>query len=178
MSSTPKAEVVLINGVSWTEREEAFLKANHATMTHEEMSRHMDRTVEAVRHRCKFLGLSKRPRWTAAEEAFLTANFGKMTQKEIAIQMGRSLLSVQKQALRQGLCRPKGKPWTEEDNAFLEAHRRSMTYREMAVVLGRTHGAVTLQCHKLSKLSSEQERDLGAAPEPASSTPVADLLDA
>ena len=142
----------LHSDVFWTYEEVEFLKANPG-MGAAEAARTLGKTVHAVHHKRRGLGMARRrtrKKWTADEKALLTAltRDGKAA-KDIAARMDRTKTSVQNMQRIMGLTTPRSERALQPDEEkFLREHP-DMPAVEIAEHIGRTAGAVRVWRRKI-----------------------------
>lgn len=94
----------------WAQEEDDFLHSNYLFLSHSELSVKINRTKNAVRHRCSLLGLRTAPfHWTTDEDEKLTSLYEQQSSAEvfdlnfIAQQMSRTRISIAHRSSRLGL---------------------------------------------------------------------------
>lgn len=85
---------VLALASPWTVAEDAVLRARYDSEPAELIAASMDRTLSAVFHRARRLGLKRRRRWTAEDDRCLVALWGAESLPTIARRLGRTRAAV------------------------------------------------------------------------------------
>lgn len=115
------------NAERWKSEEIEFLRANHKTMSHAEMSLYLPpRTVTAVKVRCKKLGFTKnRFRWTENAVETLKARYSDTKSSVLAEELGCTLESLYNKVFTLGLKKSKEYLNSPECGRLLKGVRRS-----------------------------------------------------
>lgn len=89
----------------WSTEEFSFIRCNFENMTHQEMADKIGKTRDAIKKKCRELGLIKKPHaeWTDDNLKFFRDNWDSMTYQEIGNKLGMTKKMVFLQAEREGL---------------------------------------------------------------------------
>lgn len=87
-------EEEIMNQRRWNQDEVDYLMKNYASMSYEEMSIMLDRTVSSIMHKAQNLNIQKPRTWTNEEINFLIDNYQIRTYKELAECLGRTKSAV------------------------------------------------------------------------------------
>ena len=142
----------LRSNVFWEAKEVEFLRANPG-MGAAEAARTLGKTVHAVRHKRRVLGMTRRQRrkeWSDDDKALLT----RLTRdgaaaKDVADRMGRTKASIDVMRRKMGLAVPRSaRALQPDEEKFLRDHP-DMPAVEIAKHMGRTAGAVRVWRRKI-----------------------------
>lgn len=131
----------------WSAADDDFLKNNIKVLSYDAIAKSVNRTLEAVRKRARFLGVGKQLRAKdkntyMANEAFIKANYLTMTHQEMADALGIDKWDVSRICTRRRFI--KEGQWTdEEDQLFMSLLATGMQYKQIATHFPeRTESAV------------------------------------
>lgn len=123
----------------WTEKELKFLKENYLTLSYEEISKKVNRSVKAVRNKVKQMKCPPKPcrvkRWSKEDDKKLKKLYcdNTKTMKDIALIMDRGLNSIYLRVNKYLLLRGRSRPLKDlnEDNfytSFKRANQRGTVW--------------------------------------------------
>lgn len=138
----------------WSKKDEEYLK-NHPQEPLITTAKKLGRTVDAVKHKRKRLGVKSYSKWTKQEKEFLEEHYGDWKANEIADHLGKTIDQVYNQARRQDLKAVELKKWTEEEVEFLERMQDAWLDRNIADYLDRTPQSVR---DKKSRIGATPQR--------------------
>ena len=142
----------LHSDVFWTNEEVEFLEANPG-MAAAEAARTLGKTVNAVHHKRRGLGMARRrtrKKWTDDERALLTTlTRDGEAARDIATRMGRTKTSVQNMQRIMGLTTPRSERALQPDEERFLRENPDMPAVEIAKHIGRTAGAVRVWRRKI-----------------------------
>lgn len=149
---TRARQMGLHSDVFWKDGEIEFLKANPG-MDAAEAARTLGKTLHAVHHKRRALGMTrrqKRKKWTGAEKALLSelTRDGKAA-KDIAARMGRTTTSVQNMQRIMGLASPRPARALQPGEERFLRENPGMPAVEVAEHMGRTPAAVRVWRRKI-----------------------------
>jgi len=121
----------------WSDEEFAFVRSNFAAMTHQDMADKIGKTRDAVKKKCRELGLIKKPHaeWNESNLKFFRENWDSMTYQEIGDKLGMS-----------------------EKMVFLQAERDGLS-KEITVNIGDTFNRLTVKALPVSKNIGKQTKN-------------------
>lgn len=143
--------------IGWTKEQEQFLIDN-ASLTYQELAKHLDKTEKAVAKKMKEMGMKKPQKsvWAKIETDYLIANHGVKTLDEIAKELKRSKKTVQLKCFELGLEKKNANwAWSEwEENLVIESEGK-VPISEIMKETGRSHGAVIFKRKDLGIVSDK-----------------------
>lgn len=159
-------------GSKWTEKEENFIKENWREKSDRELSKKLDRSINAIRNRRQKLDI-RRPEshsgkfnqgieWTKEKKEFLKENYEDMAYKEIANQLNTSTQAIKDKAARLNL--EKQRRLSEDEIEFIKRHHvaeSDYTIKKIAKELNLTFNQVSnaIKRYNLSYVNQEDFKD-------------------
>ncbi|WP_323946867.1 Arc family DNA-binding protein [Aeromonas hydrophila] len=156
MGLKKKAATVWYGQDLWSSEDDDLLRQRIDDLSYEELSTLVNRTIDAVRKRARFLGVGKQLRARdkqtyLANEAFIKANYMTMTHQAMADALGVdkwdvSRICTRRRFIKEGM-------WTDEqDQLLMSLLAKGMPYKQIATHCpGRTESAVFQRCRVLKK---------------------------
>ncbi len=124
---------------AWTAAEDAILRDHYRDMPTKALAVKVGRTVAAVLHRTKHLGLRKARTWTAEQDAIVTEGWGKVNVFTLAGRTGRSPSAIKNRAFILGL--DAGNRYTDEEKDLVRQLYPTHTAAQIAAQIAeRIHG--------------------------------------
>lgn len=140
----------------WSSTDDDLLRQRIDDLSYEDIAKLVNRTIDAVRKRARFLGVGKQLRARdkktyLANEAFIKANYMTMTHQAMADALGIdkwdvSRICTRRRFIKEGM-------WTDEqDQLLMSLLAKGMPYKQIATHCpGRTESAVFQRCRVLKK---------------------------
>lgn len=110
---------------SFTDGEDAFIRANYLTMDTGDIANHLGRSKSGVSHRAARLGIQKRPirRWTTKEDQFIQDHHTERLEW-VAEQLGRHRSVVSERAKRLGCPFANVAQWGEHSAGYKQLRKQ------------------------------------------------------
>lgn len=140
----------------WSSADDDLLRQRIDDLSYEDIAKLVNRTLDAVRKRARFLGVGKQLRARdkkayLANEAFIKANYMTMTHQAMADALGIdkwdvSRICTRRRFIKEGM-------WTnEQDQLLMSLLAKGMPYKQIATHCPeRTESAVFQRCRVLKK---------------------------
>lgn len=136
---------------SWSDKDDAYLKANYAVLDEDELCRSLGRSKTAVKNRAVKLGLKKTARieWTDEQILLIKENYGICDRNKLARIVGAEPAQVTSKAFQLGLRKGHAGIWSSDMDLFLKQNYGSRDRNWIASELGLKPGQVTGRAHYL-----------------------------
>lgn len=86
--------------LTWTDKEIEFLTKNYTNMTDKEMSKVVDKTINAIENKRGELGLLRSEEWSETDVDTLLRNYGHISMEMLQMRLGRTQYAIEHQIKR------------------------------------------------------------------------------